>query len=177
MLLLYSDLDLCFRLLDLVPRHLDFIALSFTIRIVEALGASAATTAAFALTAAVFPDSVATTFVSIFTDLHTEELGPPGTSSDPYRKHFWGTPARAGWLKICTVNRKLSLSYRAIWAWSETVYLYNRATVILLRRTKAYATQKDTVPPSRLPGPGNFIGFPTPSPRQHWELLPCLYSK
>jgi hypothetical protein len=63
---LYPDLDLCFRLLDLVPRHLDFIALSFTIRIVEALGASAATTAAFAITAAVFPHSVATTFVSFF---------------------------------------------------------------------------------------------------------------
>ena len=31
---------LVFRLLDLIPRHLDFIALSFTIRIVEALGAS-----------------------------------------------------------------------------------------------------------------------------------------
>jgi hypothetical protein len=58
-------------LLDLVPRHLDFIALSFTIRIVEALGASAATTAAFAITAAVFPDSVATTFVSICAVLLT----------------------------------------------------------------------------------------------------------
>jgi hypothetical protein len=62
---------LCFRLLDLVPKHLDFIALSFAIRIVEALGASAATTAAFAITAAVFPDSVATTFVSI-------SICPPG---------------------------------------------------------------------------------------------------
>lgn len=57
----------CSRLLDLVPKHVDFIALSFTIRIVEALGASAATTAAFAITASVFPDSVATTFVSHFT--------------------------------------------------------------------------------------------------------------
>jgi hypothetical protein len=59
-----TDWGICFRLLDLVPKHLDFIALSFTIRIVEAVGASAATTAAFAITASVFPDSVATTFVS-----------------------------------------------------------------------------------------------------------------
>jgi hypothetical protein len=95
MLPLYPDLDLCFRLLDLVPRHLDFIALSFTIRIVEALGASAATTAAFAITAAVFPHSVATTFVSIFTDLHTEWSGPPGASSGPDGKHFLG-PSQQG---------------------------------------------------------------------------------
>jgi hypothetical protein len=86
---LYPDIDLCFRLLDLVPRRLDFIALSFTIRVVEALGASAATTAAFAITAAVFPHSVATTFVSTFTDLHTEGSGPPGASSGPGGKRFW----------------------------------------------------------------------------------------
>ena len=86
-------LALCCRLLDLVSRHLDFIALSFTIRIVEALGASAATTAAFAITAAVFPQSVATTFVSIFTCLHTEGTVPTGACSVPGEKHFSG---RAG---------------------------------------------------------------------------------
>ncbi|GFG40306.1 hypothetical protein Cfor_06387 [Coptotermes formosanus] len=60
-----STCSILFGLLDLIARHLDFIALSFTIRIVEALGASAATTAAFAITAAVFPDSVATTFAAL----------------------------------------------------------------------------------------------------------------
>ncbi|KDR14079.1 MFS-type transporter SLC18B1-like [Zootermopsis nevadensis] len=60
-----STCSILFGLLDLVPKHVDFIALSFTIRIVEALGASAATTAAFAITASVFPDSVATTFAAL----------------------------------------------------------------------------------------------------------------
>ncbi|KAJ4447888.1 hypothetical protein ANN_09897 [Periplaneta americana] len=60
-----SSCSILFGLLDLVPKHVDFIALSFTIRIIEALGASAATTAAFAITAAVFPESVATTFATL----------------------------------------------------------------------------------------------------------------
>lgn len=53
-----------FRLLDLVTTHLEFIVLSFVIRIAEAFGAAAAVTSAFAITAATFPDNVATTFVS-----------------------------------------------------------------------------------------------------------------
>lgn len=53
-----------FSLLDLVTQHPEFIGLSFAVRIVEALGASAALTAAFAIIASEFPDSVGTTFVS-----------------------------------------------------------------------------------------------------------------
>ena len=41
-----------------------FIGLSFAVRIVEALGSAAFLTASFAIVAAEFPDSVATTFVS-----------------------------------------------------------------------------------------------------------------
>lgn len=62
-----STCSILFGLLDLVTGHIDFITLSFTIRIVEALGTSAATTAAFAITASVFPDSVATTFAALET--------------------------------------------------------------------------------------------------------------
>jgi hypothetical protein len=52
------------RLLDRVDDHYSFIALSFMIRIVEALGNAAFLTASFAIIAKEFPDNVATTFVS-----------------------------------------------------------------------------------------------------------------
>ncbi|KAF4522396.1 hypothetical protein B566_EDAN012979 [Ephemera danica] len=52
-------------ILDLVPGHAAFIALSLLVRITWSLGASAAITAAFAITASVFPDSVATTFAML----------------------------------------------------------------------------------------------------------------
>ncbi|XP_059490056.1 MFS-type transporter SLC18B1-like [Neocloeon triangulifer] len=54
-----------FGLLDNFKSHDWFIGLSFAIRIVESLGASAALTAAFAITAAVFPDCVATIFATL----------------------------------------------------------------------------------------------------------------
>ncbi|KAE8739865.1 hypothetical protein FOCC_FOCC014622 [Frankliniella occidentalis] len=56
-----------FGLLDLVIEHTEFIGLSFAVRIVEALGASAALTAAFAIIASEFPDSVGTTFATLET--------------------------------------------------------------------------------------------------------------
>nr|CAD7574812.1 unnamed protein product [Timema californicum] len=52
-----------FGLLDLLTGHLIFISLSFLIRIIESMGASAATVAAFAITAEMFPDKVAVTFL------------------------------------------------------------------------------------------------------------------
>ncbi|GLG92744.1 Uncharacterized protein GBIM_00352 [Gryllus bimaculatus] len=54
-----------FGLLDLIDDHLQFISLSFVIRTIEALGSSAAVTAAFSITATVFADSVATTFATL----------------------------------------------------------------------------------------------------------------
>nr|CAD7204864.1 unnamed protein product [Timema douglasi] len=56
--------SMLFGFLHFAEGHAEFIGLSFAIRIVESVGASAATTAAFSITAAVFPDCVATTFVS-----------------------------------------------------------------------------------------------------------------
>lgn len=52
-----------FRLLDKVEGHIPFIALSFTIRIVEAMGNAAFLTASFAIIAKEFPNNVATMFV------------------------------------------------------------------------------------------------------------------
>nr|CAD7200107.1 unnamed protein product [Timema douglasi] len=52
-----------FGLLDLLTGHIIFISLSFLIRIIESMGASAATVAAFAITAEMFPDKVAVTFL------------------------------------------------------------------------------------------------------------------
>nr|CAD7591860.1 unnamed protein product [Timema genevievae] len=52
-----------FGLLDLLTGHTIFITLSFLIRIIESMGASAATVAAFAITAEMFPDKVAVTFL------------------------------------------------------------------------------------------------------------------
>ncbi|XP_065334517.1 MFS-type transporter SLC18B1-like [Cloeon dipterum] len=57
--------SILFGLLDNLESHNWFIGLSFTIRILESLGASAALTAAFAITAAVFPDCVATIFATL----------------------------------------------------------------------------------------------------------------
>lgn len=54
-----------YSLLDLVMSHNWFISLSFLVRIIESLGATAALIAAFSLTAACFPDSVATTFATL----------------------------------------------------------------------------------------------------------------
>nr|CAD7442916.1 unnamed protein product [Timema bartmani] len=57
--------SMLFGFLHFVEGHAEFIGLSFAIRIVESVGASAATTAAFSITAAVFPDCVATTFATL----------------------------------------------------------------------------------------------------------------
>ncbi|KAG8225191.1 hypothetical protein J437_LFUL001318 [Ladona fulva] len=54
-----------FGLLDLVYYLPAFVGLSFSVRIIESLGAAAALTAAFAITAAVFPDTVGTTFATL----------------------------------------------------------------------------------------------------------------
>lgn len=51
-------------MLDLVKTHVSFLALSFAVRVVEALGSAGTLTATFAIIAAEFPESVATTFVS-----------------------------------------------------------------------------------------------------------------
>ncbi|XP_063223855.1 MFS-type transporter SLC18B1-like [Bacillus rossius redtenbacheri] len=56
-----------FGLLDRVNEHYPFIALSFLIRIVEAMGNAAFLTASFAMIAKEFPDNVATTFASLET--------------------------------------------------------------------------------------------------------------
>ncbi|KAL3282205.1 hypothetical protein HHI36_005399 [Cryptolaemus montrouzieri] len=56
-----------FGLLDKVEGHTPFIVLSFTIRIVEALGNAAFLTASFAIIAKEFPNNVAVTFASLET--------------------------------------------------------------------------------------------------------------
>jgi hypothetical protein len=53
-------------MLDLVQTHASFMALSFAVRVVEALGSAGTLTATFAIIAAEFPESVATTFVSTY---------------------------------------------------------------------------------------------------------------
>uniref|UniRef100_A0A8D8VZN9 MFS-type transporter SLC18B1 n=1 Tax=Cacopsylla melanoneura TaxID=428564 RepID=A0A8D8VZN9_9HEMI len=54
-----------FGFLDYVQMHDSFIFFSFVIRILESLGATAALIAAFSLTAACFPESMATTFATL----------------------------------------------------------------------------------------------------------------
>ncbi|XP_063235319.1 MFS-type transporter SLC18B1-like [Bacillus rossius redtenbacheri] len=54
-----------FGLLHLLQGRWLFIGLSFLLRIVESMGASAATVAAFSITAAAFPSRVATTFATL----------------------------------------------------------------------------------------------------------------
>lgn len=56
-----------FGLLDRVEGHYPFIILSFTIRIIEAVGNAAFLTASFAIIAKEFPENVATTFASLET--------------------------------------------------------------------------------------------------------------
>ncbi|KAL1140892.1 hypothetical protein AAG570_000820 [Ranatra chinensis] len=56
---------ICFGLLDMIPTHDTFISLSFLLRMTESLGSTAALVAAFSITAAVFPQSVATTFATL----------------------------------------------------------------------------------------------------------------
>ncbi|KAJ0181380.1 hypothetical protein K1T71_003465 [Dendrolimus kikuchii] len=56
-----------FGLLDKVEGHVAFITLSFTIRIVEAMGNAAFLTASFAIIAKEFPNNVATMFASLET--------------------------------------------------------------------------------------------------------------
>ncbi|KAI5642354.1 major facilitator superfamily domain-containing protein [Phthorimaea operculella] len=56
-----------FGLLDKVEGHIPFIALSFGIRIVEAMGNAAFLTASFAIIAKEFPNNVATMFASLET--------------------------------------------------------------------------------------------------------------
>ncbi|XP_075235922.1 MFS-type transporter SLC18B1-like isoform X2 [Lycorma delicatula] len=54
-----------FGMLDYINDHNTFISLSFLLRMSESLGSTAALVAAFSITAAVFPDSVATTFATL----------------------------------------------------------------------------------------------------------------
>jgi MFS family permease len=55
-----------FGLLDRIEDKWTFISMSFAIRTVEAIGNAGFATATFTIIAIEFPDSVATTFVSIF---------------------------------------------------------------------------------------------------------------
>lgn len=57
--------DISFGLLDYVDDHNTFITMSFILRMTESLGSTSALVAAFSITAAVFQDSVATTFATI----------------------------------------------------------------------------------------------------------------
>ncbi|KAL0281504.1 UNVERIFIED_CONTAM: hypothetical protein PYX00_002476 [Menopon gallinae] len=57
--------SVAFGMLELINDHLTFIVLSFVVRGIEALGSSAAVTSAFAITASVFPENVATTFATL----------------------------------------------------------------------------------------------------------------
>lgn len=59
-----------FRLLDKSPDGTTYIVMCFLCRTVEALGCSMFVTASFAIIANVFPDNVATVFVSIYTVHH-----------------------------------------------------------------------------------------------------------
>jgi len=59
--------SILFGTLDMVDGTSAFIGLSFTIRIIEALGNAAFLTSAFTIVAAEFPDSVATTFACLET--------------------------------------------------------------------------------------------------------------
>ncbi|XP_046668972.1 MFS-type transporter SLC18B1-like [Homalodisca vitripennis] len=54
-----------FGMLDYVMDHNWFISLSFLLRITESLGSTAALVAAFSITAAVFPQSIGTTFATL----------------------------------------------------------------------------------------------------------------
>lgn len=64
-MLLNAVTAILFGFLDYVTTHNEFIILSFVLRILESLGATAALIAAFSLTAACFPNSVATTFATL----------------------------------------------------------------------------------------------------------------
>lgn len=54
-----------FGLLDFIDDRTTFIVLSFILRILESLGATAAVVSAFSLTGSMFPDSVATVFATL----------------------------------------------------------------------------------------------------------------
>lgn len=56
-----------FRLLDKSPDGTTYIVMCFLCRTVEALGCSMFVTASFAIIANVFPDNVATVFVSMYS--------------------------------------------------------------------------------------------------------------
>ena len=59
----------CFRrFLDYISSHFFFIGLSLIFRVIEALGASAAVVAAFAMIGSYFPDHLSTVFVSTIHD-------------------------------------------------------------------------------------------------------------
>ncbi|KAI5716047.1 hypothetical protein M8J77_026534 [Diaphorina citri] len=64
-LLVNAVTAILFGFLDYVTAHNEFIIYSFIVRILESLGATAALIAAFSLTAACFPDSMATTFAAL----------------------------------------------------------------------------------------------------------------
>ncbi|XP_014240079.1 MFS-type transporter SLC18B1-like isoform X2 [Cimex lectularius] len=64
-MLLAAASTISFGLLDMVESHDAFIGLSFFLRMAESLGSTAALVSAFSITAAVFPDSIATAFASL----------------------------------------------------------------------------------------------------------------
>ncbi|XP_076834856.1 MFS-type transporter SLC18B1-like isoform X2 [Brachyhypopomus gauderio] len=76
--LILGGCTVAFGFLDRVPEGTMFVALCFVVRCVNAVGFAAAITSAFAVSAKVFPDNIATIlgFMEIFTGLGLI-LGPP----------------------------------------------------------------------------------------------------
>lgn len=64
-LLVNASTTILFGFLHFITSHNEFIFLSFLLRILESLGATASLIAGFSLTATCFPNSVATTFASL----------------------------------------------------------------------------------------------------------------
>ncbi|KAK0084730.1 hypothetical protein PV326_006183 [Microctonus aethiopoides] len=81
-----------FGLLDKVDGHYPFIILSFTIRIIEALGNAAFLTASFAIIAKEFPDNVATTFASLETFFGLGLIVGPTVGGALYQVGGYSTP-------------------------------------------------------------------------------------
>jgi hypothetical protein len=55
--------------------------------------------------------------------------------------------------KLYTKSERLTVSCRVTWAWSESVNLYSRQIMVLLRETETYITCSGTRPPFRTAGP------------------------
>ena len=67
------------------------------------------------------------------------------------KKNNWGPSKGEPAKNLYSKSEKLTLSCSVIWAWSETVYLYNRQIMIISRKTKTSVTQSalSTLPECR----------------------------